>query len=78
MLSKFSLYLKEHDGQNLLDIHDAGDYARFARTLLKNLFTPAELSESILYSNPAYAKPGLDPIRMKKFKGKSLVFFISN
>ncbi|CAF4480089.1 unnamed protein product, partial [Rotaria sp. Silwood2] len=55
----------EYNGQNLLDIHDAGDCGRFARTVLKNLFTSAEMSRSILYSYSIYTKPGLDPVRMK-------------
>ncbi|CAF4564450.1 unnamed protein product, partial [Rotaria sp. Silwood2] len=55
----------EYNGQTLLDIHDAGDCGRFARTVLKNLFTPAEMSRSVLYSNSVYAKPSLDPIRTK-------------
>ncbi|CAF2810427.1 unnamed protein product [Rotaria sp. Silwood2] len=72
----FVSYVKEYNGQTLLDIHDAGDCGRFARTVLKNLFTPAEMSRSVLYSNSVYAKPSLDPIRTKKFKDKPIVFFI--
>ncbi|CAF2684188.1 unnamed protein product [Rotaria sp. Silwood2] len=50
-----------YKGINLLDIHDSGDCGRYARRVMKILFTPAEMSESILYANPTYAKPGLDP-----------------
>ncbi|CAM4758682.1 unnamed protein product [Rotaria magnacalcarata] len=57
-----------HNGQNLLDIYDAGDHGRYARKVMKILFTPVEMSESILYANSTYSKPGLDPNRMQKFK----------
>ena len=64
-------WFQEYKGKNLLDIHDYGDHTRFARQLLKLLFTPAELSQSILYANTTYAKPGLDVDRMKLFRGKN-------
>ncbi|CAF1001056.1 unnamed protein product [Rotaria sordida] len=57
-----------YKGKNLLDIYDGGDCGAFARQVMKILFTPAEMSESILYANPTYAKPGLDPVLMRKFK----------
>ena len=65
-------YVKEHNGKNLLDIYDAGDYGRYARKVMKILFSPAEMSDSILYANSTFAKPGLDPDRMRKFKGRHL------
>ncbi|CAF4756375.1 unnamed protein product [Rotaria socialis] len=45
-----------------------GSPSQFARSILKKLFTPAEMCESILYPNDNYAKPGLDANRMKLFK----------
>lgn len=36
------------------------------------IFTVDELSDSILYPNPTYAKPGLDQTRMILFKGNPL------
>ncbi|CAF2847724.1 unnamed protein product [Rotaria sp. Silwood2] len=61
MYSLFFSCNKPYKGINLLDIHDSGDCGRYARRVMKILFTPAEMSESILYANPTYAKPGLDP-----------------
>ena len=66
--------MQEYNGKNLLAIYDAGNCGRFARQTLKILFTSAELSESILFGSPAYAKPGLDPIRMRIFEGKNSFF----
>ncbi|CAF1206935.1 unnamed protein product [Rotaria magnacalcarata] len=57
-----------HNGQNLLNIYDAGDHGRYARKVMQILFTLVEMSESILYANSPYSKPGLDPNRMQKFK----------
>ncbi|CAF3907306.1 unnamed protein product [Rotaria magnacalcarata] len=48
------------NNQNLLDTYDSGSPGQFARSILKKLFTPAEMCESILYPNDNYAKPGLD------------------
>ncbi|CAF2070620.1 unnamed protein product, partial [Rotaria magnacalcarata] len=59
----------EYNDQNLLSIYDASDHERFARKIMKVLFTPAKMSESILSVNPVYTtKSGLDPNRMKIFK----------
>jgi len=69
--------MKPYKGINLLDIHDSGDCGRYARQVMKILFTPAEMSESIHYANSTYAKPGLDPKRMRIFKSRSLIFFES-
>ena len=63
-------YVKDYKGQNLLAVYDKDDPGRFARAIMKILFTSAEMSQSILYANPAYAKPGLDSDRMVIFKGK--------
>ncbi|CAF2139535.1 unnamed protein product [Rotaria magnacalcarata] len=48
------------NNQNLLDTYDSGSPGQFARSILKKLFTPAEMCESILYPNDNYTKPGLD------------------
>ncbi|CAF1544367.1 unnamed protein product, partial [Rotaria magnacalcarata] len=56
------------NNENLLDTYDRGNPGQFARDILKKLFTPAEMSESILYPNDIYAKRGLDANRMKLFK----------
>lgn len=58
----------EYNGKNLLGLHSTGDCGRYARQLLKMIFTVDELSDSILYPNPTYAKPGLDQTRMILFK----------
>lgn len=57
-----------------MDTYDRGNPGQFARDILKKLFTPAEMSESILYPNDIYAKRGLDANRMKLFKGESMLF----
>ncbi|CAF3426212.1 unnamed protein product, partial [Rotaria socialis] len=56
------------NNQNLLDTYDSGSPGQLARSILKKLFTFAEMYESILYPNDNYAKPGLDANRMKRFK----------
>ncbi|CAF1506358.1 unnamed protein product, partial [Didymodactylos carnosus] len=51
----------DYNGQNLLDIYARGDHTKYAREILKILFTNAEMSRSILMPNPIFSKPGLDP-----------------
>ncbi|CAF1361037.1 unnamed protein product, partial [Didymodactylos carnosus] len=58
----------DYNGQNLLDIYARGDHTKYAREILKILFTNAEMSRSILMPNPIFSKPGLDPARMAIFK----------
>ncbi|CAF3556822.1 unnamed protein product, partial [Rotaria socialis] len=60
--------IKSFNNQNLLDTYDSGSPGQLARSILKKLFTFAEMYESILYPNDNYAKPGLDANRMKLFK----------
>ena len=52
-------------------MHCTGDCGRYSRQIMKILFTPDELSESILFYNPTYAKSGLDSARMNIFKGNA-------
>lgn len=52
-----------------MSIAKAADYKKYARTILKILFTPSELSDSILIANPLYARPGLDGNRMAIWAG---------
>ncbi|CAF4449379.1 unnamed protein product [Rotaria socialis] len=54
----------EFNGTNLLDVAKSADYKKYARTILKLIFSPGELSNSVLISNRIYARPGLDPQRM--------------
>ncbi|CAF2050623.1 unnamed protein product [Rotaria magnacalcarata] len=54
----------EYNGQNLLGIHDAGDYGRFVPKVMKILFSSTEMSQSIIYSNSVCAKFMLDPDRL--------------
>ncbi|CAF4397832.1 unnamed protein product, partial [Didymodactylos carnosus] len=63
-----SLFLHDYNGQNLLDIYARGDHTKYAREILKILFTNAEMSRSSLMPNPIFSKPGLDPARMAIFK----------
>ncbi len=62
--------LQEYNGINLLTVSKASDYKKYARTILRTLFTPDELSNSILIANPIYARPGLDTNRMAIWQGK--------
>ncbi|CAF2128105.1 unnamed protein product [Rotaria magnacalcarata] len=54
----------EYNNQNLLSIYNAGDHGRYARRIMKILFTLEKMSQSILYANPTYAKPGLNSRRI--------------
>ncbi|CAF1147892.1 unnamed protein product [Adineta ricciae] len=54
----------DFNGLNLITVSRATDYKKFARSLLKTLFSRAELANSILFSNQIYSRPGLDPSRM--------------
>ena len=70
MFLRVSLHLiQDFNGRNLLNFCETADYKKYARSLLKLLFTPAEMSESILFDNPAYTRSGLDPARMSLWKG---------
>lgn len=59
-----------------MDICNGGNPGKLARNFLKKLFTPAEISESILYPNDTYAKPGLDANRMKFLKVSVFYLYI--
>lgn len=63
------LFTQDYNGTNLVNLHDTGDYKKYARSLLKFLFTPAEMSDSVLFENPNYARSGLDKSRMSLWKG---------
>ncbi|CAF4173403.1 unnamed protein product [Rotaria magnacalcarata] len=52
-------YVEEYNGQNLLGIHDAGDYGRFVPKVMKILFSSTEMSQSIIYSNSMRCANGL-------------------
>jgi hypothetical protein len=59
-----------HDTVDLLDVM-ASDYDDYARKILKIIFTPQELKDSILPPGRRHlARPPLDEIKFKKFTGK--------
>ena len=61
---------QDFNGQNLLPVAKTADYKKYARTVMKILFTHDELSNSILISNPNYTRPDLDHSRMQIWQGK--------
>ncbi len=68
--------LKDFNGINLLTVSKSADYKKYARTIMKLLFSTDELANSILISNPIYARRGLDPNRMATWAGTSTTPFL--
>ncbi|CAM4966127.1 unnamed protein product [Rotaria socialis] len=64
---KFPRQWRIFRGLNLLTIAQTANSKKYARIILKTLFTSDELSDSILFANPNYTRPGLDPKRMATF-----------
>ena len=74
MFLTVSLHLiQDFNGRNLLNFCETADYKKYARSLLKLLFTPAEMSESILFDNPAYTRSGED-VSVERYKTSLLMF----
>ena len=61
---------QDFNDHNLLNVAKTADYKKYARKLIRILFTHDELSNSTLISNPNYTRPGLDHSQMQIWQRK--------